>query len=152
MHFIRELDEEFSLRKTPEEFRLSLAFRPFSDPFAKQWMLTAYEQLSSYDDIKRAFMELLWDSTRQSEVRCRGYKDRYGYRLGESFSEPYIRYAKMASILSPAMSDQGLFGAMVTHYDPRIQACLISANVKSTQEVFAVLTKLQSLENLKDQY
>jgi len=58
----------------------------------------------------------------------------------------------MASMLSPAMSDQDLLGAMVTHYEPRIQACLISANVKSTKEALPVLTKLQSLENLKDQY
>jgi len=58
----------------------------------------------------------------------------------------------MASMLSPAMSDLDLLGAMVTHYEPRIQACLISANVKSTQEALAVLTKLQSQENFKDQY
>jgi len=41
---------------------------------------------------------------------------------------------------------------MVTHYEPRIQAYVISADVKSTQEALAALTKLQSLENLKDQY
>jgi len=55
-------------------------------------------------------------------------------------------------MLSPAISDQDLLGAMVTHYEPRVQACLISAKVKSTQEALAVLTELQSLENLKDQY
>ena len=69
------------------------------------------------------------------------YQDRYVYRSGEIFSEHYIRYANMASMLSPAMSDQDLLGAMVTHYEPRIEACLISANVKSTQEAL-VLTKL----------
>ena len=41
---------------------------------------------------------------------------------------------------------------MVTHYEPRIQAYLISGDVKSTQEALAALTKLQSLDNLKDQY
>ena len=71
------------------------------------------------------------------------YLDRYDYRSGESFSELYIRYANMASMLTLAMS---------THYEPRIQACLIGANVKSTHEALAVLTKLQSLENLKYQY
>jgi len=95
-------------------------------------MLTGYEQLRSYDDIKRAFKDLLWDSTRQSEVRCRGYQDRYDYRSGKCFSEPYILYANTASMLSPAMSERDLFGSMVTHYEQRIQACLISANVKST--------------------
>ena len=108
VHFIRELDEYFSLRKTPEELRLLLVFRSISIPFPKQWMLTAYGQLRSYDDFKSAFTELLWDSTRQSEIRCRVYKDRYDYRSGESFSEHYIRYANMASMLSPAMSDQDL--------------------------------------------
>ena len=150
MHFIRELDEYFSLRKTPDELRLPLVFRSISDPFTKQWMLTAYGQLKSYDDFKRAFTELLWDSTRQSEIRCRVYQDRYDYRSGESFSEQ-IRYDNMASMISPAMSDQDLLGAMVTHFEPRIQTCLISANLKSTQDVLAVLTKLQSLEKWKEQ-
>jgi hypothetical protein len=36
----------------------------------------------------------------------------------------------------------------MTHYEPRIQTCLISANVKSTQEAIAVLTKLHSIENV----
>jgi hypothetical protein len=152
VHFIRELDEYFSLRKTPEKLRLPLVFRSISDHFAKQWTLTAYGQLRTYDDFKRAFTELLWDSTRQYEIRCRVYQDRYDYRSEESFSEHYIRYANMASMLSPAMSEQDLLGAMVTHYELKIQACLLSANVKSTQEALAVLTKLQSLENLKDQY
>jgi hypothetical protein len=152
VHFVRELDEYFSLRKTPEELHLPLVFRTISDPFAKQWMLTAYRQFKSYEDFKRAFTELLWDSTRQSEIRCRVYQDRYDYRSRESFSEHYIRYANMANMLSPAMSDQDLLSAMVTHYEPRIQACLISANVKSTQEAIAVFTKLHSLENSSEQY
>jgi hypothetical protein len=58
----------------------------------------------------------------------------------------------MASMLSPAMSDQDLLGAMVIHYEPRIQNCLISASLKSTQETLAFFTKLQSLENWGAQY
>jgi hypothetical protein len=55
-------------------------------------------------------------------------------------------------MLSPAMSDQDLLGAMITHYEPRIQDCLISANLKTTQEALAFLTKLQSVENSREQY
>ena len=58
----------------------------------------------------------------------------------------------MASMLSPVMSDKDLLVAMVTHYGSRIQACLICANVKSTQEAPAVHTKLHSLENSREQY
>jgi hypothetical protein len=112
--FIRELDEYFILRKAPEEFRLPLVFRSISDPFAKRWMLTAYGQLKSYDDFKKTFSELLWDGTRRSEIRCQVYQDGYTYRSGESLSEHYIRYANLASMLSPAMSDQDLLGTTIT--------------------------------------
>jgi hypothetical protein len=152
VHFIRELDEYFSLRKTPEELHLPLVFCSITDPFAKQWMLTVYGQLRSYNDYKKAFRELLWDGTLQSEIRCHVYQGRYDCRSGESFSEHYIKYADMASMFTPAMSDQDLLGAMITHYEPRIQACPLSVNLKSTQEALAVLSKLQSLENSREPY
>ena len=47
-----------------------------------------------------------------------------------SLFEHYIRYANLASMLSPAMSDKDLLGAMKTRYEPRIQNCLISVNLK----------------------
>jgi len=53
VHFIRELDEYFLFRKTPEELRLPLVIRSISDPFAKQWMLTAYGKLRPYDNFKK---------------------------------------------------------------------------------------------------
>jgi hypothetical protein len=106
VHLIRELDEYFTLKRTTEELRLPLVLRSISDPFAKQWMLTTYGLLKSYDDYKKAFTELLCDGTRQSEIRCRVYQDRHNYRAGESLSEHYIRYANTASMLSPAMSDR----------------------------------------------
>jgi hypothetical protein len=53
----------------------------------------------------------------------------------------------MASMLLSAMSDKDLLNAMMTHYEPRIQNCLLNANLKSTQETIAFLTKLQTLEN-----
>ena len=84
--FIRELDEYFTLRKTPEELRLPLEFRSISVPFAKRWMLTIYGQLESYDDFKKAFTESHLNGTRQSEIRCRVYEERYNYRSGEILS------------------------------------------------------------------
>ena len=79
-------------------------------------------------------------------------QDRYNYRSGESLSDHYIWYVNMASMLSTAMSDQDVLGAMVTRYEPRIQNCLINANLKSTQEALAFLSKLKSIENSREQY
>jgi hypothetical protein len=49
VRFIRELDGYFTLKRTPEELPLPLVFRSISDPFAKQWVLTTYRQIKSYD-------------------------------------------------------------------------------------------------------
>ena len=38
LHFIRDLDQYFSLKRTPEELRLALVFRAVKEPFAKQWL------------------------------------------------------------------------------------------------------------------
>jgi hypothetical protein len=37
-------------QKIPEELHLPLIFYSIMDPFAKQWMLTAYGQRRSYSD------------------------------------------------------------------------------------------------------
>ena len=122
------------MKRTPEEIRLPLVFLPISDLFARQWISTTYGQLKPYNDFKKSFTDLIWDGTGQLEIGCVVYHDRYNYRSGESFSEHYIRYSNMASMLSPAMSDKDLLIAVITHYEPSVQICLISANLKSTQE------------------
>jgi hypothetical protein len=53
VHFVRELDEYFALKKSPEELRHQLVFRAISDAFAKQWMPTEYGKIKSYNDFKR---------------------------------------------------------------------------------------------------
>jgi len=55
-------------------------------------------------------------------------------------------------MLSTVMSDQDILGAMTTHYEPRIQNCLLSVKLNSTQAAFVFLTKLRSLENSREQY
>jgi len=114
-------------------------------------MLKTYGQLNPYDDFKKPVNKLFCDGTQKSVIRCRVYQDRYNYRSGEGLSEHYIWYVNMASMLSTATSDQDVLGAMVTRYKPRIQNCLISANLKSTQEALAFFSKLQSLENSREQ-
>jgi hypothetical protein len=59
LHFIRDLDLYFSLKRTPEEMRLALVFRAVKEPFAKQWLSSAFDKLTSYDEFKKAFTELL---------------------------------------------------------------------------------------------
>jgi hypothetical protein len=47
VHFIRELDEYFELKETPQNLRLPLTFTAITEPFAKNWLSTVYSQLKS---------------------------------------------------------------------------------------------------------
>ena len=132
VHCSRKLDEYFTLKKTPEELRLPLVFRSISDPFAKHWMLTIYGQLKSYDDLRRLSRSYFGTEPDSQKLGAGCIKTDITTGRGESLSEHCVRYANMASMLSSAMFDQDLLGAMITHYEPRIQNCLISANLKST--------------------
>jgi len=145
-HFLRELDEYFVVRKTPVELKLPLCFKAIEDPFAKQWFTTIYKTIGTYEQFKTAITNLLWGQTRQAQIRCSIYQDRWDRRMNESYTEHYIRYASQASMLNPPLLEEDLAGAMVGHYPPDIQNGMISANLKTTQEAIAYLGNMQALE------
>jgi hypothetical protein len=49
--------------------RLALVFRAVTETFAKQWLSSAFDKLSSYEEFKKAFTELLWCPSRQESIR-----------------------------------------------------------------------------------
>jgi hypothetical protein len=59
LHFIRDLDQNFSLKRTPEEQGLALVFRAVKEPFAKQWLSSVFDKMKNNDEFKKAFTELL---------------------------------------------------------------------------------------------
>jgi hypothetical protein len=149
LHFIRDLDLYFSLKRTPEEMRLALVFRAVTEPFAKQWLASAFDKLTNYEEFKKAFTELLWCPSRQASIRSSIYMDRHDGGSGESCLDHYIRYANMASTLNPPMSDLDLLSALTSHFEPHVQQGLICSNLHSTQDAIAFLAKLEALENPK---
>jgi hypothetical protein len=53
LHFIRDLDQYFSLKRTPEELRLALVFRAVKGPFAKQWLSSGLTKRKTMMSLKR---------------------------------------------------------------------------------------------------
>jgi hypothetical protein len=151
-HFLRELDEYFAIKKTPNELKLPLCFRAIEDPFAKQWFATVYDTVGTYESFKTAFANLLWGQTRQAQIRCSIYQDRWDRRNEETYAEHYIRYASMASMLNPPLSEEDLVGAMIGHFPPDVQNGMFCGNLKTTQDVLAFLSKMHGLEATRVQH
>ena len=152
LHFLRNLEEYFRHKKTPEELRLPLVFRAVQDPFAKQWLSSVIDKLKNYGEFKKAFTELLWCPSRQSSVRSSIYLDRHVPSSGETFVNHFIRYANLASTLDPPMSETDLLSALTSHFEPRVQQGLICGNFKTTQDALAHLAKFQGLEQNTDTF
>ena len=145
LHFIRDLEQFFSLKRTPEEIRLALVFRAVKKPFTKQWLSSVFDRMKNNDEFKKSFTKLLWCPSRQATIRSTIYLDKHDPGSGESCFDQYIRYANIASTLNTPISDLDLLSALTSHFDPRVQQGLISSNLQSTQDVLAFLAKLQGL-------
>ena len=150
LHFIRDLDQYFNLRRTPDELRLPLVFRAIQEPFAKQWLSSSFDKLKGYEDFKQAFTELLWNPSRQASIRSSIYLDKYDPKAGESYMDHYIRYANLASTLEPPMTEMDLLSALTSHFEPRVQQGLICGNFKNSQDALAFLAKFQGLGSSKE--
>jgi hypothetical protein len=140
IHFIRDLDQYFNLRQTPDELRLPLVFRAIQEPFAKQWLCSSFDKLKGYDEFKKALTELVWNPSHQASIGSSIYLDRYNPNSGESYMDHYIRYANLASTLDPPMTEMDLLSAVISHFEPRVQQGLIRGrNIKDLEKAGEVL-------------
>jgi len=78
LHFIWVFDQNFSLKRKPEEIKLVLVFRAVKEPSAKQCLSSVFGRMINYDEFKRAFTELLLCPSRPASIRSATYVDKHG--------------------------------------------------------------------------
>jgi hypothetical protein len=124
---------------------LPLTFSTVKEPIAKQRFSSTYDKLSSYDEFRKGFTDLLWNPNHQAGIRSQIYLDKHPPNSGEFYVDHYIRYTNLASSLDPSMKDMDLLSALTSHYEPRVQQGLPCGNFKCTQGVLGFLSKVQGL-------
>ena len=150
--FLRDLDMYFELKKVPENLKLPLVLRAIKDPFAENWVSSEYHKIDSYQSFKMQFSKLFWNELEQSRVRCDIYQGKYDKSGGESMTEHYVRYARLAANLQPPLTEYDLVTALSSHFPLETQRAMLAANLRSTQEALAFLGRMQSLEKAQEAY
>jgi hypothetical protein len=145
LHFSRDLDQYFSVKRTPEELKLGLVFRGVKVSSAKQSLSSVFHILKNHDEFKKAFTQLQWCPSRQASIRSAIYLDQHDPGSGETCHGHYIRYANMESTMKSPISDLDLISALTGHFERRVQQGLICSNLQSTEDTLAFLAKLQGL-------
>ncbi|KDR16521.1 hypothetical protein L798_09956 [Zootermopsis nevadensis] len=112
VQFLQELDDYYRLKSVPESLKLPIAVKAISDPYSKQWFTAVYEDLTGYDNFKRAFTELLWSPQIQSQACSQLYQDRLEiFRAsGRSITEVVrIGFGRCNSRAFSAICSEGTF-------------------------------------------
>jgi hypothetical protein len=106
--FLRDLDMYFELEKVSDNLKLPLVLRAIKDPFAQNWVSSAYHKIDSYQRFKTQFSKLFWNELEQSRVRCDIYQGKYDRNGGESTTEHYVRYASLSINLQTPLTEYNL--------------------------------------------
>jgi hypothetical protein len=138
----------FEFKNVPENLKLPIVLRTIKDPFAQNWVSSEYHKLDSYQDFKSQFSKLFWNELEQAIGRCDIYQGKYDRNDGESMTEHYVRYARLAANLQPPLTEYDLVTPLTSHFSMEIQSAMLAANLRSSQEALAFLGRVQSLENL----
>jgi hypothetical protein len=141
------LDSYFQLQAVPVEMKLPLAIISITDQYVRQWVTTIYKEIRDYDSFKQAITELLRSPQVQSQVRCYIYQDKFNRNGDDILSTHFLRYATMAANLTPKMSELEDTDAIGGHYPNYIQRTILSANVRTIQQVLNCLSKFQIMED-----
>ena len=144
--FLRDLDMFFELKKVPESLKLPFVLRAIKDPFAQNWVSSAYQKIDSYQSFKSQFSKLFWNELEQSRVRCDIYQGKYNRNGRESMTEHYVRYASLGANLQPPLTEYDVVTALTSHFPMEIQRAMLAANLRTSQEALAFLGRMQSLE------
>jgi hypothetical protein len=142
--FIRDLDMYFEFKNVPENLNLHIVLRTIKDPFAQNWVSSKYRKLDSYQGFKSQVSKLFWNELKQARVRCDIYQGKYDRNEGESMTENYVRYVRLAANLLPPSTEYDLVTALTSHFSKEIQRATLAANLRSTHEALAFLGRLQS--------
>lgn len=145
-NFLKELDLYFELKGVSENLKLPLASKAIRDPFTKAWLSAEYHKIGTYDQFRKQVTQLLWNDQKQANIRCSIFQDKYDRNGGETLAEHYLRYVNLAANLYPPLSEYDLLGAITAHFPYDVQKCMISANLKSTQDALNLLGKLHAMD------
>jgi hypothetical protein len=141
-----QLDEFIRLRGVPKQLQLAMAFKSVVGSVGKQWVAAVARNLRDYDQFKVAFANTYWSRSKQSLVRCNLYQGRYTPQAGLSLSSYFLKYATMASYLTPKPSEEEIVEAVRHHFPVMVQRAMIGTQLRTVGETLDLLKRVEMME------
>lgn len=140
------LDDYFNIKVIPKHLQLAIAIRTIKGCIGKSWIHATAGGFKDYEDFKAAFVNQFWNQDSQSRARCSIYQAKYHRHENESMSDHLLRFAALAKLLQPKMTDAELLSAMRNHYSVVIQRNWVTAQIRDVQGAVTFLKQMESIE------
>lgn len=143
--FMKKLDEYLDMMRTKGRRQLVTAIECLEGD-VRIWAECNSHDWSGLEDFKRSFVKQYWSQKAQEKVRAELYRPRvYNSRYG-SYTHHVWYWVDKTQHLEPAVSEEILVTALSKHFPLSVERTLISAMIKTKEDLLEVLSRIEDNE------
>jgi hypothetical protein len=139
--------EFLQIKKIPPLLHLAVARRSLRGMSVTTWGDAIWDELKTFEDFRKAFLNKFWGLPRQAKVRLQIYQDKHDPRGAVNYYDHLMTYAVKAKYLEPPMPNLELLNALKEHYPIGVKQAWIVAKPRTLQDAAEFLSDVMSLEH-----
>jgi hypothetical protein len=125
---VNALIEFLQVKNIPPLLHLAVARRSLHGISVITWGDAIWDELKTFEDFRKAFLDKFWSLPRQAKVRLQIYQDKHDPRGAVNYCDHLMTYAVKAKYLEPPMSNFELLNALKEHYPIGVKRRGLSPN------------------------
>jgi hypothetical protein len=144
---VNAVTEFLQIKNIPPLLHLAVARRSLRGISVSTWGDAIWDELKTFEDFRKAFLDKFWSLPRQGKVRLQIYQEKHDPREAVNYCDHLMTYAVKAKYLEPPMSSFELLNALKEHYPLGVKRAWIVAKPRTLQDVAEFLSDVMSLEH-----
>jgi hypothetical protein len=144
------LVEYVQIKNVPPPLHLAVARRSLKGISVTTWGDAIWDQLRTFSDFRRIFLDRFWGLQCQAKVRLQIYQDKHDPRKTVSYCDHLMKYAVKAKYLEPQMSSFEFLNALKEHYNVGVRKAWIVAKPQTLQDAAAFLSDVAGIEESQE--
>jgi hypothetical protein len=147
---LNALAKFIQVKNIPSPLHLAVARRSLKGFSVTTWGDAIWDQLKTFGDFQKAFLDKCWGLQCQAKVRLGIYQDRYDPRGELDYCDHLMKYAVKAKYLEPPMSSFEFLNAVKEHYLISVRKAWVVAKPQTLQDAAAFLSDVMSVEESQE--
>jgi hypothetical protein len=147
---LNALTAYLAIKNVTPPLHLAVARRSLKGILVTTWGEAIRDQLKTFEDFRKVFLDKFWSLPCQAKVRLAIYQDKYDLRGTLIDCDHLIKYSVKAKYLDPPMSSFEFLNALKGHYQIGVRKAWIVAKPQTLQDAAPFLSDVMSVEENKE--